>query len=492
MPSLTPLHRVISADRPLLRLGMASLLCLSLAACAPMSTISQQHTKAADLYAAEQSFAAATSQWPTDTWWQPYQDSQLNTLITEALANSPSLAIAQARLLRAEAQGAIAGSALQPQLSGNGSITEQKQSYNYLTPANMTPEGWKDYGRATLDFSWEFDFWGKNRAALAAATSETAAAQADAAQARLTLATSVASAYAELARLYSACDTASAALKVRQETVSLVRQRYDHGLETLGTVHQVEARRASAEADLLSLDEQLALQKNRLAALLGQGPDRGLSIQRPTLKLDQPFGLPQQLKANLLGRRPDIVAARLRTEAAASRIKQSQAAFYPDINLSAFIGVQSLGLDQLLKSGSDLGSVGPAISLPIFNGGRLKGQLKSSEADYAEAVANYDQTLTQALQDVADAVTSRRALDGQLSKVQEAVDSAAEAYRIANNRYKGGLSNYLDVLSAEDTLLSNRRSLSDLQSRLFTLDVALVQALGGGYQASDIHVSQGN
>jgi NodT family efflux transporter outer membrane factor (OMF) lipoprotein len=232
---------------------------------------------------------------------------------------------------------------------------------------------------------------------------------------------------------------------------------------------------------VLSVQEQIALQRNAIAALLGAGPDRGLAIERPTVRLTRGFGLPAQLSADLLGRRPDIVAARLRAEAGAKRIDQAKAGFYPNVNLAAFVGVQSFGLNMLTKSGSTIGSVGPAVSLPIFDGGRLRGQLKGSEADYAEAVANYNDTVVKALQDVADAATSQRALGGQLAKSNEAVDAARESWRIQNNRYEGGLSTYLDVLSAEDTLLSSLHALTDLQSRSFTLDVALVRALGGGY-----------
>src|SRR5690348_1611610 len=140
-----------------------------------------------------------------------------------------------------------------------------------------------------------------------------------------------------------------------------------------------------------------------------------------------------------------------------------------------------MGLDLLTKNGSSIGGVGPAISLPIFDGGRLHGQLHGAQADYAEAVANYDSAVVRALQDVADAVLSRKALDGELRKTTEAVHAARDAWRLQNNRYEGGLSTYLDVLSAEDTLLSNQRTQSDLQSRAFALDVALVKALGGGY-----------
>ncbi|MEA5098073.1 MAG: efflux transporter outer membrane subunit [Burkholderiaceae bacterium] len=254
-------------------------------------------------------------------------------------------------------------------------------------------------------------------------------------------------------------------------------------MEMLANVKQSDARKASAEEELLALDEQIALQRNRIAALLGAGPDRGLRITRPTINLAKSFGLPQQMQLELLGRRPDIVAARLRVEAYEKNIEKQKAEFYPNVNLSAMIGVQSLGLNMLTKSGSDIGSIGPAISLPIFNGGRLRGMLHSAQAEHDEAIGNYNLAVTQALQEVADATVSQKSLTQQIEKLQQAFQAASEAHRIMKNRYRGGLSNYLDVLSAEEALLGSQRALRDMQSRSFTQDVALIKALGGGYQA---------
>ena len=455
---------------------------LSLAACASFPEREPRaQIKPVDRYASAQAFAAPAAAWPEEAWWSGYRDAQLDALIAEALAGAPNIAVAEARLRRAQALAQVSGAATRPQVTLNASASQQKQSSNYLSPAAATPQGWNDYGRASLDFAWELDFWGRNRAALAAATSEAEATRADLAQARLTLATSIASAYAELARLHAALDTAQSALDVRARTTELFGQRRANGLETLGSVRQVQARHAAAEADLRALEEQLTLQRHRIAALMGAGPDRGLAIRRPAVDLSRPFGLPERLEAELLGRRPDVIAARLRAEAAARRIDQAQAAFYPNVNLVAFIGLQSLGLNMLGSGGSTIGSVGPAVSLPVFDGGRLRGQLRASDAEYAEAVASYERTVVQALQDVADAAASRRALGGQLEKTGEAVDASREAWRIQNDRYEGGLSTYLEVLSAEDTLLSNLRTLSDLRARAFALDVALVRALGGGY-----------
>lgn len=433
-------------------------------------------------YATNQSFAGQATHWPDERWWQAYGDKQLDALIQEALHDSPDLAAAGARLRRAEAIGQTVGAVLLPQISANGSATEQRQSYNYLTPKAMTPEGWKDYGRANVDFSWELDFWGKNRAALAAATSETEASRAEFAQTRLSLAAAIANDYMELARLYAVRDTAARSVEVRSKTAALFAERFANGLETKGSQREAEARRASAEGDLLQAEEQIGLQRHRLAALLGAGPDRGLRIERPTIDLNVALGLPNDVAVDLLGRRPDIVAARLRAEAQFKRIDQKKAEFYPNVNLAGFIGLQSLGLDLLTKSGSTTGSIGPAISLPIFTGGRLSGELRSTAANYEEAVANYNRTVTQALQEVANALLSQKSLGARLDKSEEAVAAATEAHRIASNRYEGRLSSYLEVLSAEDALLNNLRALTDLRSRAFSLDVALKHALGGGYQ----------
>jgi NodT family efflux transporter outer membrane factor (OMF) lipoprotein len=463
-------------------LGMVALsACASQPGKAPQPAIRPQSA-----FASTQSFQAPTGTWPAAGWWKVYGDSQLDALIEEGLAGSPSIAIADARLRRANAFADSSRGSLMPQLSANTSITEQKQSYNYLSPAAMTPQGWNDYGRSSLDFSWELDFWGKNRAALAAATSDAVAAAADADQARLALSSAIASSYAELARLHAALDTATAARELRTKTAELFGKRFENGLETRGSQRQADSRRAASEADVLSLEEQLALQKNRIAALLGAGPDRALSITRPRVEFTRGFALPATLSADLIGRRPDLAAARLRAEAAARPIHVTRAQFYPNVNLSAFIGVQALGLDLLKENGSDIGSVGPAISLPIFNGGKLRGQLRGAEAEYAEAVASYDQALVQALQEVADVAVSQRALAPQIERINAAVEAAREAWRVQSNRYEGGLANYLDVLSAEDYLLGNLRTQSDLQSRSMTLDVALTKALGGGYLASNL------
>ena len=458
-----------------------STLSLVLLGCAPLPPLAAlTPLKPVSDYQVSRSFAAPGADWPSERWWEGYGDAQLVSLIDEALRDSPDLAAASARLRRAEALTQLAGAPLMPQISANAQLSEQKLSYNHLTPRQMTPQGWNDFGRVTLDLGWELDFWGKNRAALAAAMSQQAASQAELAQVRLSLAAAVATNYAELAQLFAVRDTLVRSVEVRRQTAGLFRQRFDHGLENRGGLNEARARQAGTEAELLAIEEQIGLQRHRLAALLGAGPDRGLSIARPGIRLEGHVGLPEFLAANLLGRRPDIIAARRMVEAQLERITQKKVEFYPNVNLVAFLGVQALGINQLDQGGSRVGSVGPAISLPLFTAGRLTGELRGTEASYEEAVANYQRTLTNALQEVANAGLSQQALSAQLQKGQEAVHAAAEAHRVARNRYEGGLANHLEVLYAEDGLLSSQRQLAILQSRAFMLDVALKRALGGG------------
>ena len=484
MKTMTAFLEIPVRRMPPLAKRMALLAVFGLTACAQIPELGDlPDAKPIHSYQSASTLSGSVISWPSEHWWESFGDAQLSQLIDEALRESPSMAAAQSRLALATSLAEQAGAALRPSVTADASISKSKQSYNNGVPEAFVPQGWNSVGSAGFNLRYELDFWGKNRAALAAATSNAEAVLADQAQARLVLSTSIAAAYADLARLNEERDTAEKALQVRSQTEKLFAERQRNGLETSGSLKQVQARRAGAEAELLALDEAIALQKNQLAYLTAIGSDRALTIARPTLDLTRAKGLPADLHANLLGRRPDVTAARLRAEAAAKRIDQARADFYPNVNLAAFIGVQSLGLNLLTKSGSQTGSIGPAISLPIFDTGRLQGQYKGARAEYEEAVASYNGAVNQALRDVADVAISQKAISAQLAKAQEALEAATEAYRVVQNRYQGGLATYLEVLSAEDALLANVRSLTQQRSRLLALDVQLVRALGGGYQA---------
>lgn len=434
-------------------------------------------------FASATSLAAPETSWPSDRWWEGFGDPQLTALIEEGLTAGTDLRIAQARFDRADALVREARSRLLPSLQANGEIGGTKQSYNYLVPRAFAPQGWQDYGQATARLDWELDFWGRNRAALAAARSDAAAAQAEAAAARLILSTGIAQAYADLADLYAQADAARRAVEVRRRTVELMDGRRVQGLENAGAVERARSALASSQGELAALDEAVSLTRNRIAVLLGAGPDRGLSVERPTARAAEDFGLPANLPADLIGRRPDVIAARSRAQAAASRIKEARAAFYPNVNLAGLIGLQSLGIGDLVKSGSTFGTAGPAISLPIFDGRRLAGVYRAAEADYRGAVAEYDGALAQALREVADAAASERALAERIGRADEAERAAAAAWTVADNRHRGRLATSLDVLVAEDALIDARRTLATLRNRRFALNVVLIRALGGGFRS---------
>ncbi len=224
-----------------------------------------------------------------------------------------------------------------------------------------------------------------------------------------------------------------------------------------------------------------------IATLIGSAPDGADTLKRPQLVPNpKVFGeLPKQVNLDLIGRRPDVIAARWRAEAASAGIKQAHAAFYPNINLAGFVGFQALHIDKLLSSGSDIGQFGPALSLPLFDGGALKANLKSAEAEHAVAIASYNQDVLVAMQQVADTLSSQKALQARLDTSQQALDAYEESYRLSKMRYDGGLSNYTSLLIAEQSLINQRRIVTDLKSRALTLDVALIKALGGQYTPSN-------
>jgi NodT family efflux transporter outer membrane factor (OMF) lipoprotein len=437
-------------------------------------------------YQTARTIPSGDAAWPTDRWWTVYEDPQLNSLMDEALKGSPTFAAALARVRSSEALRRQAASALSPQLAANGSLAEQKQSYNNGIPVLFVPKGYNDTGRFTLDANWDLDLWGKSLAALRAANLEAKATAADAQAARLALTTSLAAAYADLAKAYEDRDAAVAAFKIRQDTAQITRQRRDNGLETTGGQRQADANTKSASADLLAVDETIGLTRHRIAALLGAGPDRGLTVERPTARVLRAYALPARVGIDLVGRRPDVAAARWRAEAAARRIDEARADFYPDVNIAGFIGYQALTLATLSKAGSDIGSVGPAIRLPIFTGGRTLAAFRGAEADYDAAVATYDQTLTLALQDVADDVTSAHTLAERRTQLEAAAQASEDAYRIAKIRYGAGLTPLTTLLVAEDQLVAARHALAGLNARALTLDVSLVRALGGGFRGDNM------
>ena len=469
------------------RLG-ALVLALGLTACANMSGIAPTATLRDPASLGLVADGAAAPAVAVD-WWREFGDEQLDRLIAQALASNPSLKLAQARLVRAQAMAGMAKAATLPQLGGQVNLNRQKFSGNYIYPP---PLGGAIYnsGDAQLNASWELDFFGKNRAALDAAIGSANAADADAQAARVLLASQVARSYFQLARLSDQLTVAHRTLAQREQTLTIVKDRFSAGLDTKMELNESEGSLPDARQQIEALQEQVALTRNALGALVGQ-PNAAQAIKLPSLDAIKTVVVGQTIPANLLGRRADIAAARWRVEASMRDVASAKARFYPDINLAAFAGFSSLGFSQLFRSGSEQWNVGPALTLPIFEGGRLRANLRGKAADQDAAVDSYNAAVIDAVRDVADQVASSQSIVRQQTQQRAAQTAAESAYGIAVQRYKAGLGNYLNVLTAETSVLGQRRLAVDLGARALDTQVALIRALGGGYQASAVAQSSG-
>lgn len=469
------------------RFARASLLIplLVTSACASIPDLGAKiEPRSASDFQSSASLVGPVSEWPSKDWWHGYEDPQLTRLMDEALAGSPDLAIAAARLRTAQGFAQAAGAALLPTVNASASARGARLSQNDIIPAQMIPNGLNDSGSVGVDLTLDLDLWGKNRAAMRAARLDASAAEYELDEARLALTTGIAATYADLASLHAQRDSLEAALDIRAQSLALVRQRVAVGLDNRSTLKLAEARIPQTQADLAATDEAIALTRNALAALVGAGPDRAQTIGRPNMAMMRPQGIPATASIDLIGRRPDVAAARTRVEAATQRVKEARAAFYPDISISAMAGLQSFGLADLFTGGSLVGSIGPAVSLPLFHGGELQGQYRGRSGQYDEAVAVYDRQIIDALHETADAVTSRQMLAQRLEQSRNALSDYEEALGLARQRYDQGLSTYLDVLTAQESVVAARLTVAELSTRAFTLDIRLIRALGGGFSAA--------
>ena len=460
------------------------MLALGLTACANMSGIAPQAQLRDGVSLGLPSAATGTPDLFADgamaaDWWRGFGDERLDDLVSQALADSPSLKSAEARLQRAQASADITRAADGPQLNGSLDATRQHFSVNGIYP-NPLGGSTQNIGAARLTGSWELDFFGKNRAALESALGTANAAAADASAARLLLACNVARNYFQLARLQAQMEVAQRTLAQREETLGLVRDRVTAGLDTRLEERQSQAGIPEARQQIESLHEQIALTRNAIGALVGQ--PRGMQdLEALPLTAYNPVALPANLPADLLGRRADVAAARWRVEAAAKTIDVAKTEFYPNVNLTAFVGLNSLGFDNLAQGSSREWGVGPAIRLPIFDSGRLRANLRGKTADFDAAVESYNSTVVDAVREAADQAASARSIDLQQAQQRDAQSAAEAAYDIARQRYRAGLGTYLNVLTSESAVLAQRRLGVDLAARRLDTQVSLIRALGGGY-----------
>ncbi|GAB3386004.1 efflux transporter outer membrane subunit [Lysobacter fragariae] len=476
----------LTSSRMALRPAVMALAVLVAAASVSVSGCASTHGLAsqgqlleADTLAASRSLGSGSdAAFPQQDWWKSFGDAQLDALVAEALAGTPSLDAADARVRQAIAQAGLADAASKPTLGA----TAQYSGVQIPETVAPPPIG-GDYLGVTLlglQFKYSPDLWGGHRARSQAALGQARAAEVDAQAARLMLSSNIARAYVALAQAHEAHDIATADQQRATHLLELGRQRVKAGIDNQLQIRNSEAAVASAQQQAQAAQQQIDSAGNAIAALLGKGPDRGRDITRPTLLAAPMPGIPSVLPSELLGHRPDVVAARWRVESARHGIKASKAEFYPTLNLSALVGIASGHLSDLFTSDAFLAQGGPALSLPIFDGGRLRNNLAKSNAEYDLAVANYNQNLVGALREVTDALQSAQSLDAQIASTQRARESASGAWSLATARYKAGLGTQLDVLNAQRPLLQLDQQLAALRAQRLGATVDLDRALGGG------------
>lgn len=413
-------------------------------------------------------------------WWRAFQDPQLDALIGEALDRNPSLAQADAELREALAQVEAARAGTYPKADFSSTALYQHAPDNFLIPPPLAGTNFwmADIG---ADLSWDVDFFGRQKQAVAAARSLAGAASLEREDVRLMLSSALAQAYVGLYRAYAMADIADRAEQQREHILALTRQRVDAGLDTRLELREAESALPEARVERAQALSQAELAVHTLAMLAGHGADRYATIQRPRLDPATVLPLPEQLPINLLARRPDVQAARLRIEAADADRRALRAAFYPDVSLRALAGIASFGLNDLFKSGAAGFGLGPSLSLPLFDAGKLRAEYAGREAAIDAAVAGYNQTVLTAVQRAADELTRIDWLTRERTDQQATVAAAEDAYRIAEERYRAGLASYLSVLTAETQVLSARQQAVQIETDLALARIDLLLELGGSF-----------
>ncbi|KVT83088.1 multidrug RND transporter [Burkholderia ubonensis] len=426
--------------------------------------------------------APAAVDWPRDNWWERFEDPQLNQLIQDALASNPDIAEVQARMDRATAFMDYAQADRFPTVDAGAGISRSRlaRSDDYAGLGNR----YLTLRSLDVQFGYNFDLWGGKRAAWESALDRAAAAKVDVQSARLNLSASVAKAYNQLTFSWALLDLSERDLDRLEKMLTLSKQRYRLGLDNQSQLKLVEGLRNRASAQAIEAKNDIEISKLQLAALSGKGLDRALDIKRPGKMSPYVDGLPVNLPADLLGRRPDIVAARLRVEAELKNTDAVKADFYPNINLVTSVGIHSLLGDSFFDSVSKFWRIAPAVTLPIFDAGRLRASLRTSNADLDIAIAQYNKTLNTAFHDVGSSMTQVRSLSGQVSEQEKARISTFESFTLAHERYNMGQDSFLDYLNAERQLISDETQLALLRSRQVDASISLLVALGGGFVAT--------
>ncbi len=427
---------------------------------------------------------------PADTlakgaWWQRFNDATLDDLEQQALANSPTLAGAAARLAQARAVLSATGSALVPQVNlglraQRFGITENRPLTNYNSPNFSTTQN--DFATA-LSVNYELDLFGRIRRSVEGARASAQQVAADYENARLLLTTDLASAYFNLREIDSELDVVRRSIDLQRRALDFVTQRHDLGATSGLDVSQQQALLDSTLVQVDVLARQRAQFEHAIAALTGApAPTFSLAVE---MRDRAPPAIPLGVPSDLLQRRPDVAGAERAMAAANAQIGVATAAFYPGIVLGPSIGFQSRGLGSLFDAASLVWSAGVSATQVLFDAGRLNANLDFAHAGYDVQVANYRRTVLGAMQEVEDGITSLASLERAATQAGTAVGSANHVLDMANARYEGGATTYYDVIAAQQGVLTSERQAVQLLGQRMLTSVFLVKALGGDWQGAD-------
>jgi NodT family efflux transporter outer membrane factor (OMF) lipoprotein len=460
------------------------------------------HRPSADVPPAWQPEAPWHEAAPGDTalkgnWWELFRDPALNPLVEQALANNQNLRVAAARLQQSHDQLSIARSALLPAVDLSGSALRSKDSANrplsaYNQPNQSTVQN--DF-RLGPSVSYELDLFGRVRREVEGARAGVAQAEADFENTRLILMAALVSDYFSLREVDAEMDVVRRSLDLQRDALKFVSARHDLGFATGLDLAQQQALLDSSATQLELLQNQRSQFEHAIATLVGTAaPSFALA---PAAAVPPLPAVPVGLPSDLLQRRPDVASAERAMAAANARIGVAQAAYFPTIELAPGLGVPSLGwesnaLANLFAAPSRLWSLGLSASQTLFDAGKTRANVRFADADYTAAVATYRQTVLTAMEEVENGITGLASLERAEVQADASVRSAQRAFDIASERYKGGVDTYLDVITAQQTLLTNQRQAVQIQGQQFTTAVFLVKALGGGWGRPAAQISREN
>jgi multidrug efflux system outer membrane protein len=464
-----------------LTLAAGAVLALLLAGCVhiPADT---SHAAAPDFARPEHpgDIVLARDAWPTEQWWREYNDPQLDDLVGRALKDNPTLAVAQARLASAGAAVRAEQAAAGASAGVGAGLNRQRYSATGLFPE---PIGGAWFNDTTLQLkaSYDFDWWGRHRAQIAAAVGEANARQAEASQAEQTIAASVAQSYFRLQMLWARQDNTLALVAAEQQLLADRKARIAHGLANIDEQRSVEQELGTLGEQAERFASEAAREREALRALVGAGSSAlaGLTRRAPA---PAQAALPSRLGIELLARRPNLQAARWRVESALGRIKASEAAYYPDINLTAAIGLNSVSISRLLEYGSRTLLAGGTLQLPLFHGTQDAG-LAASRAQRDELVADYNQSVLDAVREVAQEGVTLQGIAQEQRAHRQASQAASQLAANADARFKQGLADRGALLQARLGVLRQHDVDLQLTDAQLQSQAALAKALGGGYRA---------